>query len=81
VTAVDVNGGDTDAGMLSVVLAASNTPDHNNHADDTYANAKDVALKKTLMRDATAEGNGGGALALAVILPLHGDSNRRRPLR
>ena len=59
-----------DAGTSSVVLVASNTPDHDNDADDDDANAEDVTGKKTLMRDATAAGTGGGASALAVILPL-----------
>jgi hypothetical protein len=56
--------------MSSVILAASNTPDQDNNADDNDANAEDAAGKKTLMRDATTAGTGGGTLALAVILPL-----------
>ena len=72
-TAADVDGGDADAGMSSVILAASNTPDQDNNADDNDANAEDAAGKKTLMRDATTAGTGGGTLALAVILPLHND--------
>ncbi len=72
-TAADVNRGDEDAGTSSVVLAASNTPDHDNDADDDDADAKDAAGKKTLMREATAAETGGGALALAVILPLRND--------
>ena len=57
-TAADINGDDADAGMLSVLLAASNTPDHYNNANDDYADAEDVAGKKTMMRNVTAEGNG-----------------------
>jgi hypothetical protein len=33
-TAADIDGGDADTGMSSVVLVASNTPDHDNDADD-----------------------------------------------
>jgi hypothetical protein len=62
-----------DAGTSSVVLVASNTPDHDNDANDDDADAKEAAGKKTLMKDATAAGTGGGALALAVILPLRDD--------
>jgi hypothetical protein len=60
VTAADISRGDADAGMSSILLAASNTPNHNNNANDDYANAEDIAGKKTLMRDATADGNGSG---------------------
>ncbi len=50
-TAADVDGGGADAGRLSVVLPASNTPDHDNNANNNEADAKDAAGKKTLMRD------------------------------
>ncbi len=62
-----------DAGTSSVVLAASNTLDHDNDTEDDDADAEDTAGKKTLMRDATAEGTGGGASVLVVILPLRDD--------
>ena len=67
------HAGEADAGTSSIVLAASNTPDHDNNANDNDADAKDAIGKKTLMRDATAAGTGGGPLALAVILPLRDD--------
>ncbi len=72
-TVMDIDGGDADAGMLSILLVASNTPNHDNNANDDYTDAKDVSRKKTLMRDATAEGNGSDTLALVVILPLHNE--------
>jgi hypothetical protein len=68
-TAADVDRGNADTGMLSVILVAPNTPDHNNGADNDSPDAKAVSGKKTLMRDATVAGTGGGTLALAVILP------------
>ena len=46
--------------MSSVILVALNIPNHNNDADNNNADAKDAAGKKTLMRDATAAGTGGG---------------------
>jgi hypothetical protein len=69
-TAADVDRGDADTDTSSVVLVASNIPDHDNDANNNGADAEDNAGKKTLMRNATAAENGGGALALAVILPL-----------
>jgi hypothetical protein len=82
-TAVDVDGGDVDAGTLSIILAASNTPNHDNNAKNDDANAKDATGRKTLMRDATAVGTGGGALALVVILPLRNNDigHWQRPVR
>ncbi len=44
----------TDAGMSSVILAASNTPNHEKDANMNDANAKNAIGKKTLMRDVTA---------------------------
>ncbi len=44
-TAADVDGGNADAGTLSVVLPASNTPDHNNDANSNDADAKDATRK------------------------------------
>jgi hypothetical protein len=44
-TAADVDGGNADAGTLSVVLPASNTPDHDNDANNNDADAKDAAGK------------------------------------
>jgi hypothetical protein len=44
-TAADVNGGNADAGLLSIVLPASNTPDHDNDANNDDADAKDAAGK------------------------------------
>jgi hypothetical protein len=41
-----------------------------NDADDNDTNAQDTTRKKTLVRDETAAGTGGGVSALAVILPL-----------
>ncbi len=70
-TAADVDSGNADAGTLSVVLAASNTPDHDNGADDADADAGDTAGKKTLVRDVTAVGDNSGdkdASTLGVIL-------------
>ena len=57
--------------MSSIVLAVSNTPDHDNNADDNKADAEDAAGKKTLVRDAAAAGEDGGnvdAGTLIVIL-------------
>jgi hypothetical protein len=62
-----------DARVSIVVLVASNTPDHDNNANNDDADAKDAAGKKTLMRDRTAAKTSSGALALAVILPLCND--------
>ncbi len=59
--AADANGGNADARTSSVVFAASNTPNHDNDANNDDANAKDATGKKTLMRDATAAGTGSGA--------------------
>jgi hypothetical protein len=70
-TTVEVNGGDADAGTLSVVLALLNTPNHDNNADNDDANAKDASGKKTLVRDTTtAGGNNGNADAgmLSIVL-------------
>jgi hypothetical protein len=78
-TAADVDGGNVDAGTSSVVLAASNTLDHDNDAKYDNANAEDATGKKTLMRDVTAAGTGGGTLALVVILPLHDDDIHGSP--
>ncbi len=72
-TAVDIGGGNADVGTLSIVLTALNTLDDANIANDDDADAKDAAGKKTLTKDATMAGTGGGALALAVILPLRND--------
>jgi hypothetical protein len=38
--------GDADAGKSSVVLAASNTPDHDNDTDDNHANAEDISREE-----------------------------------
>jgi hypothetical protein len=70
-TTADIDRGNADARTSSVVLAASNTPNYDNDANEDDADAKDATGKKTLMRDVTAARTGGGALALAVILPLH----------
>jgi hypothetical protein len=60
-TAADIDRGNVNARMPSIVLAASNTPNHNNDTDNDDANAKDAAGKKTLMRD-------GPRLELVVAL-------------
>ncbi len=44
-TTADVSGGKADAGMLSVVLLASNTPNHNNDANNDDADAKESTGK------------------------------------
>jgi hypothetical protein len=44
-TAVDFNRGNVDARALSVVLPASNTPDHDNDTNNDDADAKDAAGK------------------------------------
>jgi hypothetical protein len=44
-TSTDIDGGDADAGTLSVVLLASNTPDHENDANNDDADAKDATRK------------------------------------
>ncbi len=69
-TAGDFDGGDADAGTSSVVLVASNTPDHDNNPNNNDANVEDAVGKKNLMRDAIVAGTGGGALGLVVILSL-----------
>ncbi len=68
---MNVNGGNADAGTSSFVLAASNTPDHDNDAGNNDADTEDAARKKTLVRDAAAAGEDGGnvdAGTLIVIL-------------
>ncbi len=55
---------------MSVILAALNTPDHNNDANYDDADSEDAVGKKTLMTEGTAAGTGGGASELAVIFPL-----------
>ncbi len=56
----DDNGGNADASRLSIVLAMSKPPNHNDDSNDGNADAKYATRKKTLVSNATAAGNNGG---------------------
>ncbi len=70
-TAVDNDGGNVDASLLSIILLALKPPDHNDNSNNGDANAKDAAGKKTLVSNTTTVGNDGGnadSITSSVIL-------------